>query len=295
MTRIIVFLLLNFYTSQLSATIDNRPQLEKSFTETIIDGEIEFLEGSNRHKIAFKKLAYPKSNKSIVFVHGTGENMQRYIHVAKYFYFEGFNVYLYDQRGHGYSGRFTDSSIKIHTDSFERQVEDLSFMVNMAVEGLKDNRVYLVAHSMGGLIALRYLELFPDAVSKAVITAPMLKMATPFPESMSYYIASGACSIGKCSDWVMGQNPDNVKNATYLELKETHNEKLHLDYLKAIEEDPEHRKTWGVTYGWVKDAMDLAYKTRDDAEIKKINTDFLLLTPTDDQFCRCSYAKRILR
>ena len=284
MLKILVYLLLNLYTARLNATIDNSEQLKKSFDENIVNAPVSYLEGSNRHMIAYKKVSYPKSNKSLVFIHGTGENMQRYTHVARYFYAEGFNIYMYDQRGHGYSGRFTDSSVKIHTDSFERQVEDLSFMVNLAVDGLKDNQVYLVGHSMGGLIALRYLELFPNTISKAAVIAPMLKMQTPFPETLSYYLTKGACYFGKCEQWAPGQHPDNVKDATFLDLRETHNEKLHNAYVSAIEEDPKNRKTWGVTYGWVQKAMDLEYVTRDKAEIKKIETEFIMLTPSDDYF-----------
>ena len=174
--------------------------------------------------------------------------------------------------------------VKIHTDGFHRQVEDLSFMVNLAVEGVKDNEVYIVGHSMGGLISLRYLELFPDTIMRAVVTSPMLKMQTPFPETASYYIAKGACYFGKCEDWIMGQNPENVKDASYLDLRETHNERLHEDYVAAIKKDPDNRITWGVTYGWFKQAMDMEYQVRDDKEISKINTDFLMLTATDDYF-----------
>lgn len=282
--KIVFFFIINFYASLLLAQMPSSEALESQFLETFNNEDLLYLEGSNRHKIAYKKFGHPSSHKSVVFVHGTGENMQRYKEIARYFFINGFNVFLYDQRGHGYSGRFTDNKVKIHTDGFHRQVEDLSFMVNLAVEGVKDNEVYIVGHSMGGLISLRYLELFPDTIARAVVTSPMLKMQTPFPETASYYIAKGACYFGKCEDWIMGQNPENVKDASYLDLRETHNERLHEDYVAAIKKDPDNRITWGVTYGWFKQAMDMEYQVRDDKEISKINTDFLMLTATDDYF-----------
>ena len=248
------------------------------------DQSYSFLEGAERHKIAYKKAIYKGSKKSIVFVHGTGESLARYYHIGEFFYNKGFNVYLYDQRGHGYSGRFDKNRTKIISDGYDRQIKDLSFMVNMAVEGLQDNKVYLVGHSMGSLIVLRYLELYPDTVEKATVVSPMLKMNTPIPEWATLYLSEAYCYFDACNEWAVGQHPKYVKNATHLDIKETHNGKLSSEYKSLIYSDPDNLRTWGVTYGWLREAIYTERATRSDKEIAKIASPILMLTASDDYF-----------
>ena len=41
--------------------------------------------------------------RSLIIIHGLGEHQDRYKHVAAHFSKDGFQVYSYDQRGHGQS------------------------------------------------------------------------------------------------------------------------------------------------------------------------------------------------
>ena len=68
-------------------------------------------------------MEHKNSKSSIVFVHGTGESKERYLEFAKQFYRAGYNIVLYDQRGHGYSSRFTTDRNKVSTDSFSRSAQ----------------------------------------------------------------------------------------------------------------------------------------------------------------------------
>ena len=42
--------------------------------------------------------------RTLIIIHGLGEHQDRYKHVAEHFAEDGFQVYSYDQRGHGKSG-----------------------------------------------------------------------------------------------------------------------------------------------------------------------------------------------
>ena len=83
----------------------------------------------------------------IVLVHGVGEHMGRYEHVAQALVAAGYAVRAVDFRGHGHSeGR------RGHVDRWERYVEDLR-----AAVALQPGPYAIVAHSMGTMVSLDHL------------------------------------------------------------------------------------------------------------------------------------------
>lgn len=88
---------------------------------------------------------------TIVIVHGLGEHVGRYAHVAASLNANGWNVVGYDQRGHGRSpgarGRLA------HDDDL---LADLSAVID-AVRGDLDGPLVLLGHSLGGLVAARFV------------------------------------------------------------------------------------------------------------------------------------------
>ena len=55
----------------------------------------------NLHVRHWYKIENPKG--TLCIIHGLGEHQERYAHVAKFYSEHGFNVFSYDQRGHGKS------------------------------------------------------------------------------------------------------------------------------------------------------------------------------------------------
>ena len=85
------------------------------------------------------------SRKTIVVVHGVGSNRGDALVVAPFLHRAGFNVLLFDLRGHGDSGG--------HTVSFGvNEAEDVNAAVDVAAK--RNERVGLYAFSMGGSAAL---------------------------------------------------------------------------------------------------------------------------------------------
>lgn len=82
--------------------------------------------------------------KTVIIVHGIAEHSKRYQHVELALNKAGYNTISYDQRGHGLSP-YKRGAIK----SFHDFVDDLHEIVTAQ----KDlSKVYLLGHSMGGLI-----------------------------------------------------------------------------------------------------------------------------------------------
>ena len=91
----------------------------------------------------------PDARGTVLIVHGLGEHIGRYEHVAAQLLRCGRNVVGYDQRGHGTSpgarGRLN------HADDLLR---DLALVID-AVRARLPGPLVLLGHSMGGLVAAR--------------------------------------------------------------------------------------------------------------------------------------------
>ncbi len=96
----------------------------------------------------------------VLLVHGYGEHGGRYSHVAAALNGRGAVVYADDHLGHGRS----DGERALITD-FEHVVEDLHALVGIARGDHSRLPVVLVGHSMGGLLAGRLAQRWPDEVA----------------------------------------------------------------------------------------------------------------------------------
>ena len=105
-----------------------------------------------------------------MLVHGLGEYSGRYGHVARSLVERGFSVVGWDMRGHG---RSTGTRGDMTND--EALVEDLA--VICARFRPQRAPLFLFAHSLGGQIALRFLEKNATMCRGAVIASPWLRLA----------------------------------------------------------------------------------------------------------------------
>ncbi len=104
----------------------------------------------------------------IVIAHGASEHSGRYEHVAVRLTAEGYAVYAIEHRGHGRSeGR------RALIDRLDNAVADLDALVSIAVERHPGAQVFLLGHSMGGAIAVRYAVLHGDRLAGLVLSGPL--------------------------------------------------------------------------------------------------------------------------
>ncbi|HWO01605.1 MAG TPA: lysophospholipase [Blastocatellia bacterium] len=112
----------------------------------------------------------------IVIAHGFGEHSGRYDRLGVHFNAHGYSVTGYDHRGHGLS-----DGLPGHVESFSEYENDLDRMI-AAVRARSEARpIFLVGHSMGGLVALRYVATRSGELAGVVISAPLIGIATPVP------------------------------------------------------------------------------------------------------------------
>ncbi|MBQ9848482.1 MAG: alpha/beta hydrolase [Clostridia bacterium] len=135
-----------------------------------------FLESFDGTKLNYEYFLCENATASVIIVHGFTEFIKKFYEMAYYFLNMGYNVFLYDQRGHGYSDRKVENTELTHVDDFEDYVCDLECFVDRVVSPASEGKpIYMFAHSMGGSVATLYLTRCGDKIAKTVLSAPMVE------------------------------------------------------------------------------------------------------------------------
>jgi alpha-beta hydrolase superfamily lysophospholipase len=136
-----------------------------------------FFQGVGGLRLYYRSWEQPRARAALAVVHGLGEHSGRYEALAERLGGYGFSTFALDLRGHGLSeGR------RGHVKRFESYLQDVD-RFRRELHGLVDigTPLFLLGHSMGGLIALRYLEEFEAALHGAIIVSPWLATSAPVP------------------------------------------------------------------------------------------------------------------
>lgn len=112
---------------------------------------------------------------TIMISHGYAEHSGRYDDFANFLVKNGFSIFALDHRGHGKSG-----GEAAHVDSFSQYVDDLHKFRQLVQEQIS-NPLYLLGHSMGGVIAGLYAIKFQSNLAGLILSSPYLKNAVKVP------------------------------------------------------------------------------------------------------------------
>jgi len=111
----------------------------------------------------------PSPRRTLAIVHGFAEHSGRYDHVGAWFSTRDYAVHAYDQRGHGRS-----DGERGHVDAFSLFLDDLESFLDVVRSEHSEQPLFLLGHSMGGLLTSALLaERKPDLVG-AIVTGPPL-------------------------------------------------------------------------------------------------------------------------
>lgn len=106
----------------------------------------------------------------VVILHGLAEHSGRYQDFAETLIDKGFSVLIPDHRGHGKTGEATNSlGYFAEEHGFERIVDDVNELIQHHVNAQNKTPIYLIGHSMGSFIARRFVQKYPQVVSKLVL------------------------------------------------------------------------------------------------------------------------------
>jgi len=134
----------------------------------------------------------------VLVVHGFAEHSQRYGHVIQSLNDAGFSTAAIDLRGHGSS----EGSRGFVAD-FSEYLEDVEAGCQIVSEQLGDAPLFILGHSMGGLVVSQYAAQNPEGLSGIILSCPALAFAVQIPgwkrvlgEVMSKYMPHLAIPSG---------------------------------------------------------------------------------------------------
>ncbi|MCR5042378.1 MAG: alpha/beta hydrolase [Clostridia bacterium] len=233
------------------------------------------------NKIHYEQYLQPDAQGTVVIVHGFTESAEKFHEMSYNFLKMGLNVFAIDNRGHGRSYRRNPNDLQTVTvGQFEDYVEDLHCLVTrVARPSAPDKPIFLYAHSMGGAIAVQYLQTHPGIFDKAVLSSPMIVPQMPMPAAAAKAITNMFIALGQGDKMVFlfkGFNPDS----TYETSHDTSKARFDYYHKKRIA-DP-YLQTSSASYRWVRQAVKVSELNLVPERCKKIDCPVLLFQPEED-------------
>ena len=108
----------------------------------------------------------------VCLVHGHGEHVGRYSHVADALNQEGYALVAIDLRGHGRS-----EGKRGHVPSYEALMDDVAWLIDDAKLRFPDVPCFLYGHSMGGNLVLNFCLRRRPQLAGVIATSPWLQTA----------------------------------------------------------------------------------------------------------------------
>jgi len=174
-----LILLLFTLLSHSSMAQKQRPVLDIMLTNYTYPYEVHFLNFKSQNqdlKMAYMDVYPQKANgKTVVLLHGKNFNGAYWKTTIEALTKEGYRVIAPDQVGFGKSSKpvgyqFTFQQLALNTKSL--------------LDSLKIDKMNLLGHSMGGMLATRFALMYPEMVEKLILENPIgledWKLVTPY-------------------------------------------------------------------------------------------------------------------
>lgn len=136
-----------------------------------------FFEGVRGSKIYYQSWTPPGDPKAVLLItHGLAEHSGRYMNVVNHFVPKGYAVYGIDHLGHGKS-----EGTRVFVKSFDDYYDVLNIYLAMVEAWQPDKPIFMVGHSMGGLVAPLFVLTHEPSLAGLILSAPLVKV----PEHIS--------------------------------------------------------------------------------------------------------------
>lgn len=193
---------------------------------------------------------------TVYLLPGRTEFIEKYSEMIAELLDRGFAVVVMDWRNQGLSGRPLANRSKHYCADFAPAAGDLAALLqHLSGAGLPGPE-YMLAHSLGGHLALRFLHDNPGVFAKAVFSAPMIELRyAPMPAWFARSLVRAAMALGRGESYAplqrdYGQWQRGKMNMALL----THDAGRFWDEHSFIDQNPD-LALGGFTYGWLDAAI----------------------------------------
>ncbi len=130
-----------------------------------------FLKDSGNRKIYYQYWLPDADVRAVLLVvHGFAEHSGRYMNLVNRFVPKGYAVYAADHQGHGRS-----EGTQAYVERFEEYTDTLEQFREIVHQAQKDKPLFLIGHSMGGLIGALHLLSRQGEFRGAILSGPGVK------------------------------------------------------------------------------------------------------------------------
>lgn len=247
-------------------------------------------------------------NGSLLFVNGKGENLFKYIELFYDLHRLGWSpIYSYDHRGQGFSDRvFPEGSKKVMED-YTAYRKDLETFVQIVLRdrSVSGTKLFMIAHSMGGTIALDYLRTHTEnqPFKAVVLSSPMIGLQSHlwgFMEDAFLAMLTGYCSLSACT----GKMPSLRSERTYGTF--TNSKARYMFSEHIVRERFLQARSSGTSLRWLVNSFKASRQLMETAQRDDIRVPFMILQSEEelfvqnknqDRFCslfkRCCHLRRV--
>lgn len=219
---------------------------------------------------------------TVLLFSGRTEFIEKYYEVIGELIDRQFAVATLDWRGQGLSARSQEDPLKGHVDDFAEFDADAQEFVNKIVVPNCPAPYFLLAHSMGGNIALRYLGVEGCVVSKAILVAPMTGVHTaPIPHWAARLTAAVGTLFGLRNRFVPGGASADPLEEKFEDNSVTSDPKRFDRYKALITKSPE-LALGAPTLGWLSAAFKTMKETGSNERLSRIRCPVLILSASAD-------------
>lgn len=134
---------------------------------------------------------------TILFLNGRSEYIEKGYETIADFLQNGFEVLSFDWRGQGGSDRILEDRRKGYVDEFDEYVVDLETIIHEVALPDCKAPLYIVAHSMGALVALKAAPKIPNKIRRMVLCSPFVGIGgQPYSEGAIRIFAGALSAVG---------------------------------------------------------------------------------------------------
>ena len=245
----------------------------------------EFFETFDGLRIRWGSLALPSSvfRGSVILLNGRTEYLEKYAETADDLHRRGWAVYSMDWRGQGLSSRLSANRLKGHVGRFRDYLEDLARFVDLVRRRGAAPPFILMAHSMGGHIALRFLRERRHPFTCAVLTSPMIDIQLPaVPRGLLHGIIRAAVRLGGGHVFAPGARGYAHRDRIFEDNPLTSDPVRFARRLSDLRANP-RLALGGVTCGWLNAALDSIERVGAPAFARGLNIPVLIVRATAER------------
>ena len=219
---------------------------------------------------------------TVVLQAGRTECFEKYHETIETLLNKRFDVWSLDWRGQGLSTRLPSHYQPGYIDSYETYLRDFHYFVQTKLQTATAEPRVLLAHSMGGHLALRYLREHQGFFQACVLSAPMVDIVSaPFPRPLIWALAFAGSWMGHGQKYAPTQHDFNDEDRNFLTNRLTTDPLRFQRGVDVFDNQPE-LAVGGATFRWMKETLLSISQLRRREYASNIKTPVLILSSEDE-------------